>query len=364
MILANFPKFLAFFLLAALHISCVFQDNDDIEIEWLTYEEYPYFSTFTSESGLDFELIENKRIWSRGGHNAFTDIISFGDYIYVVFREASCCHFSEDGKARIIRSKDTIVWEDVAVLAVPDKDVRDPKFSICPNNTLCLNATARQYVRLNEFNTNFIHQSYVWNSHNGVNWTDAQPVLHSNYWLWRVRWDKEINQAYGFSYRTGGNNYLSLHSSHDGVDFITKKYKIFDDDWPNETDLVFINDSTAISLVRRSPNSNSIIGLSRKPFIEWRWEELNEKIASPNLLLLPDKRIIAGVRYLEPSARTSISLIDPVEKKITEILQLPSGGDNGYPGMILQDDTLIVSYYSSHEKRTSIYLAKIKLHLD
>lgn len=361
MIVKKSIKFTALAFLATALISCVV-DGDEIEIEWLTYEEYPYFSTFTSESELKFELIENKRIWSRGGHNAFTDIILFNDYIYVAFREASCCHFSEDGRIRILRSKDTKNWENISELNIPTKDIRDPKFSICPSNTLCIHASARE--RNIAGITRYTYRSYVWNSENGTNWSDAQPILDSHYWLWRVRWDKEINQAYGFSYKTGGNNYLSLHSSHDGIDFYTKKYKIFDDDWPNETDLVFINDSTAISLVRRSPNSNSIIGLSRKPYVEWRWEELNEKIASPNLLLLPDNRIIAGVRYLEPSARTSISLINPVEKKITEILQLPSGGDNGYPGMILQDDTLLISYYSSHEQRTSIYLAKVKLHLD
>lgn len=363
MMLTNLHNLLVFYILTIFLISCTVTDSDRTDIEWLTSEEYPYYSILGADAGQEFELIENTRIWSRGGHNAFTDIIAFKDYIYVVFREASCCHFSEDGKVRIIRSKDTKVWEDVAELIVPEKDVRDPKLSICSSNSLCINATARQpYNRFT--NTHYTHQSYIWSSKDGVNWSDAQPVLLSNYWLWRVRWNNEINRAYGFSYRTGVPNYLNLHSSHNGIDFTTNRYKIFDSHRPNETDMVFINDSTAIALVRRSPNSNSIIGLSRKPFLEWRWEELNEKIASPNLLLLPDNRIIAGVRFLEPEARTSISIIDPIEKKITEILQLSSGGDNGYPGMILQDDKLIISYYSSHEGRTSIYLAKVKYHLD
>jgi hypothetical protein len=43
------------------------------------------------------------------------------------------------------------------------------------------------------------------------------------------------------------------------------------------------------------------------------------------------------------------------------VLTLPSGGDTSYPGLVFYDDLLWVSYYSSHEGKASIYLAKIKL---
>jgi hypothetical protein len=41
------------------------------------------------------------------------------------------------------------------------------------------------------------------------------------------------------------------------------------------------------------------------------------------------------------------------------VLTLPSGGDCSYPGMVWHDDRLWISYYSSHEGKTSIYLAKV-----
>ena len=46
---------------------------------------------------------------------------------------------------------------------------------------------------------------------------------------------------------------------------------------------------------------------------------------------------------------------------LTEFLPLPSGGDTSYAGMVLHDGLLWVSYYASHEGKTSIYLAKVKL---
>jgi len=38
-----------------------------------------------------------------------------------------------------------------------------------------------------------------------------------------------------------------------------------------------------------------------------------------------------------------------------------SGGDNSYAGMVLYDGLLWLSYYSSHEGKTSVYQAKVKI---
>ena len=42
-------------------------------------------------------------------------------------------------------------------------------------------------------------------------------------------------------------------------------------------------------------------------------------------------------------------------------LTLPSGGDTSYAGLVWHDGLLWVSYYSSHEGKSSIYLARVKL---
>jgi hypothetical protein len=47
-----------------------------------------------------------------------------------------------------------------------------------------------------------------------------------------------------------------------------------------------------------------------------------------------------------------------------EILRLPSGGDTSYAGMLMYGGYLWISYYSSHEGKTSVYIAKVpKSHL-
>ena len=57
-----------------------------------------------------------------------------------------------------------------------------------------------------------------------------------------------------------------------------------------------------------------------------------------------------------------------VDDRLLEFAELPSGGDNSYPGFIALDDKrAMISYYSSHERDadgkslTAIYLADLQL---
>ena len=70
---------------------------------------------------------------------------------------------------------------------------------------------------------------------------------------------------------------------------------------------------------------------------------------------------MAAGRFYDGGARTSLAWLDAERGKLTEFLKLPSGGDTSYPGLVEHDSLLWVSYYSSHEGKTSIYLARVKL---
>jgi hypothetical protein len=59
--------------------------------------------------------------------------------------------------------------------------------------------------------------------------------------------------------------------------------------------------------------------------------------------------------------RTSLCRIDPEAATLTEALTLPSGGDTSYAGIVLHKGMLWVSYYSSHEGKAAIYLAKVAI---
>ena len=59
--------------------------------------------------------------------------------------------------------------------------------------------------------------------------------------------------------------------------------------------------------------------------------------------------------------QTVVCPLNVKDGKLGPALTLPSGGDTSYPGLVWHDDTLWMSYYSSHEGKTGIYLARMQL---
>jgi len=72
-------------------------------------------------------------------------------------------------------------------------------------------------------------------------------------------------------------------------------------------------------------------------------------------------RVRGSLRASPPPAPPETVLARLSRDTSEPVLTLPSGGDCSYPGMVWHDGLLWMSYYSSHEDKRSIYLAKIRL---
>lgn len=299
------------------------------------------------------ELVEARMIWSRAPHNAFTDLIRFKARWYCVFREAQT-HVSPDGALRILTSVDGEVWQPAGLLTVADADLRDPKLSITPDHRLMLTAAGVFHK-----GGGVLHQTLAWFSHEGRDWTAPVSIGDSNVWLWRATW--HLDHAYGLGYSTNGERFVRLYTSQTGASFSTLVDKLFDRGDPNESALLFLPDNTALCLLRRDGDTPSAqLGMAKPPYRAWQWKDLGMQIGGPNLIRLPDHRIVAAGRLDGGNERTSLCWLDPESGALTEFLRLPSGGDTSYPGLVFHDGLLWVSYYSSHEGRTGIYLAKVR----
>jgi len=299
-------------------------------------------------------LVELRRIWDAAPHNAFTDLIRFRNQWFCVFREGKG-HVSSDGSLRVIVSRDGASWTSVALLSDPAADLRDPKLSISKNQRLMLNAAAALHP-----GAEFKHQSVAWLSRDGVVWDSPLKIGEPNLWLWRVVWHRGI--AYGIGYDTIAARFIRLYSSKDGIQYRSLVPTLFENGRPNESALVFLPDKSCLCLLRREGGSSSAqFGVSRPPYLQWAWKDLGMRIGGPQLIRLPDGRLIAGGRLYEGGARMSLMWLDVSEGRLTEALKLPSGGDCSYPGMVWHKSLLWISYYSSHEGKASIYLAKVRL---
>ena len=108
------------------------------------------------------------------------------------------------------------------------------------------------------------------------------------------------------------------------------------------------------------PLPSAFFGVSRPPYTDWKWHDLGAFVGGPNFIQLPSGQWIAAGRFMmNGKPKTAVALLDVDKAAIEPILELPSGGDSSYPGLVWHDDKLWVSYYSSHEGKTNIYLAKV-----
>jgi len=300
------------------------------------------------------EIVEARKIWNQAPHNAFTSLVRFQSRWFCSFREGKA-HVSPDGAIRIITSSNGRDWESAARLASATADLRDPKLSITPDRRLMLTAAGALHQ-----SAEFKHQTFAWFSRDGHAWTEPQPIGEPNFWLWRVTWHGR--EAYGVGYDTAGRNRTRLYRSRDGARFTPLVDTFFDRGFPNEASIIFLKDGTALCLLRRDGDpATAQLGQARPPYRDWSWQDAGVRVGGPNLICLPDGRIVAAVRLYDGKVRTALCWLDAASGRLTEFLTLPSGGDTSYAGLVWHDRLLWVSYYSSHEGKTSIYLAKVKL---
>lgn len=309
-------------------------------------------------------LVSVKKIWDQAPHNAFTDLAYWKGHFVCAFREGRA-HVATDGKIRILSSRDGEKWSPEALLALDGFDLRDAGLSVTPDDRLMLNGGAAP--RKND-KDHAPTGTFVAFSEDGTIWTKPQIVVEPGRWLWRATWHD--GKAYGVSYSSTrpptGVPFTALVVSDDGIHYRDRAPKLLDEGFPTEATLRFAADGTLYCLQRRDGDrlarKSAMFGASCPPYTDWQWHDLGMHVGGPNFIQLPSGQWIAAGRFFHDNKpATELAALDVEKKTIEPILQLPSGGDTSYPGLVWHDDTLWVSYYSSHEGKTSIYLAKVRI---
>jgi hypothetical protein len=356
-----------------------------------------------AESGA--ELVSVSKIWDAAPHNAFTDLIRFQGRWYCIFREGSVHAGDSMGVGRIISAVDGVHWESVATLKA-EGDVRDPKLCITPDGRIMALAGAALYRRQagQAYPGRNPHQTLAWFSRDGRDWTSPVEVTEADWWIWRVTWHKGV--AYGVG-REPDRMIPRLYRSEDGVRFETWSDPLFgvgserrgseletttlphywrpdiqahlggSERLGSEASLLFLPDGRALCLIRsKAPNGSddapALLGRAEPPYRDWQWQDVRDqeppshgvRIGGPQLVQLPDGRIVVGGRRYKPKRDMMLWWLDAASGQLTPLLalpSLPSEKDTGYPGLVFHDGFLWVSFYSGTKKKTAVYLAKVKL---
>ncbi|MDQ7949673.1 MAG: sialidase family protein [Pedobacter sp.] len=314
--------------------------------------------------------ISYERIWSEAPHSAFTDLIRYKGKFYCAFREAPGHVSGPKGTARVISSADGKTWSSVAHFKMEGLDLRDPKLSITPDNQLMVLIDVESY-RDNQVET---RKPYVSFSTNGTDFSAPfasaidPAVAEKSDWVWRVTWDRGVGYAIDYQHKA-----IHLLKTNDGKSF-QQVSNIPVSGYPNESTIRFDQKGKIYVLIRREQEDKmGVLATSEAPYQNWTFHKLTERIGGPNFIFLNDSTLCIGSRQYIPNPPgaekeykkyiTSLFITD-LNGKIKKTIPFEKSlGDTSYPGLVVYQGQLWVSYYSSHEEKTAIYLAKIPLNL-
>ena len=328
-------------------------------------------------STVEVEFVE--QIWSKADHNAFTDLIRYKNQWVVTFREAGHHTQTSGGKICLLVSDAGRQWQSAALLAYDHLDLRDPHLSIAPDGQLMLLMGCLEVTEEDKYEG--LH-TRVSMTDDFTQWPVPEPVYDPGEWIWKLTWHEGV--GYGISYSFDGPPtekettwYAKLVKTTDG-----KQFQLVTDlgipDAPSEGSIGFLPDNRMVAVIRRGKGDRmSWYGESLPPYTDWKWNSCGQTLHAPDLLVAtPGTCWVSGreVEFLKEKPETMadlrcwVSVGKIVNSQYEPLVTLPSGGDCGYTGMVLDesggDRALWISYYSEHEckeDKTAIYIAKIRL---
>ena len=316
-----------------------------------------------------------RRIYDDGNHNAFTDLCRFRNSFYLTFRNCPDGHMVHaTSRIMVLESQDAAEWRVAHTFSVPNRDVRDPHFLIFRDSLFVYSGTwlidpdPSAKRELNE------HQGYcVW-SRDGTGWHRPRFLEGTQgHYVWRAATYGGLAYLCGRRKRgfalppTAEEEWAITESallrSPDG--FTWETAGLFQETYGDETAFLFEEDGSILAVARGRDPRPAQVCRARPPYHEWTRTDLDRNIGGPLLAKWGDRYLVGGRRTVDRSYPTTV-LYWLVDNQLVEAAELPSGGDNSYPGFVaLGPHRGILSYYSSHEGSgthlapSAVYLAEL-----
>ena len=289
------------------------------------------------------------------------------------FREGRA-HVSTDGRIRILTSPDGDTWKSAAVLTLDGYDLRDAGLSITPDNRLMLNGGAAPRKTDKD---NAPTGTFVAFSDDGKTWTKPEIVVEPGRWLWRVDLARRQGVRHCVCQRPAAEGRRSLHAAsrqRRRLKFTSRWCRNYSAralrprprcDLRRTARCIACSAATATEATASADGTPNGHRLFRQPAGRRTPTGSGTILGDPrrraefHSACRPENGSPPADSFTTKSPKTKLAGSTSKRPTIEPILELPSGGDTSYPGLVWHDDTLWVSYYSSHEGKTNIYLAKV-----
>ncbi len=317
-----------------------------------------------------------RRAFHNGEHNAFTDMVHFQDKFYLTFRSCPDGHMVHPTSSILVLSSDDgIQWQQVHRFRVEKRDTRDPHFLVYGDRLFVYSGTwysGETTLPSEQYDLN-LHLGYaVWTA-DGQSWTE--PILLEGtfgHYIWRAA--SHDGRAYMCGRRKrdfavgprGGDIPVQsmMLESDDGLVWRTRA--MFQQTHGDEVAFRFDPDGNILAVARRGREAAELLR-SSPPYNDWKRRDLGRYIGGPLLASWGGRMVVGGRRNVPGEGpRTTLSWL--MNDQLHDFAQLPSDGDNSYPGLIQRSPgKALVSWYSSHERNesgetiTAIYLADLEI---
>lgn len=302
-------------------------------------------------------LTWHQKITASPGHHAFTDLARFKDHFYLCYREGAG-HVSMDGVIRILRSSDMKTWESAGTVKTIGDD-RDPHF---------VSTADRLFVYFGVWDTTHHDdttppsrnkvRSHFSSSTDGSNWEAVQGVYESGWWLWRVRAMDNAFYSVAYTALRPVPDYREsrLLRSENGVDWKLVS-TITRENMCGEADLWRRDEESLAIISRTGGGEHGRFFSSDASQKQWDELELNTMVHSPVVVSWHDRIFVAGRG--DSGGEHVTKFWEFKGGALQELLVLPSGGDNAYPGLLVVEESLrevhprfYVSWYSQADAAT------------
>lgn len=311
-----------------------------------------------------------------GEHNSNTDMIEWqGDFLLV--HDARPYHLGTPRSRLVLRrSPDARRWEALSRLAMPGKDIRDPKLAV-------IGGRLHLYALPNSGTMATPEGTVLATSDDGVRWSDFEPVGPEGWLFWRPKSPDGGATWYVPAYWKDHGESVLLRST-DGRRW-ERLSTIHRGDGNDETDIEFLPDGRLLATARLEITPDAILGhfdaataiaVAAPPYTEWRPTARSQvtRLDGPALFRLGETVFAVARHQPEPRGwwtrlggvlsrkRTALYRVEP--ERLVWLSDLPSAGDTSYAGVVVRGGQVYVDYYTSRIDRDFPWLLGMFLRTD
>lgn len=318
-----------------------------------------------------------RRAFWNGEHNAFTDLCWFRNRIWLTFRSCPDGHMVHPTSCIIVLCSEDlgVTWQEMHRFSVPLRDTRDPHFLVFRDRLFVYSGTwysGKTTLPRGDYDLNQ-HLGYAAFTDDGSAW--HSPVMLEGtfgHYIWRAA--ATGNKAWLCGRRKPGFEVLArgepreteslILESDDGL--VWRRGGQFQSEAGDETAFQFASDGSGLAIARHGAGLAAGLLQAPAPGGPWTRTDLGQPIGGPLLTRWQNRWVVAGRRTVpDTGPRTAFWWL--TDGRLEPMVELPSGGDNSYPGLVeLPDGRALISWYSSHEltdqgqPMTAIYLAELE----